>query len=217
MKKIAFILLAVFVGLLLSSQVGRAAEVEVYLQFGGVNLNEDGISEGHKFFVGAGANVGTPFKKGLQGFLLLNGWKLGEALDEDTEMPLQGFRVGGEGRYNVIKDDFLVYPFVGAGINYMERKYAKNQDEWTSNTFADFQAGFGAKYKWFFVKAAAKVPVVLDTNGKTLDPDVGFIAGGGLEVKRFFAGYFYEITAFDNNKRGQTAVKFSYVMFGYRF
>jgi hypothetical protein len=102
LKKIAFIVLLVFGELLLIGQYGLAAEptlvtkpveVELQLQIGGVNLYEAGNSEGHKFFLSAGVNVGTTFKKGLQGFLLLNGWKLGEALDEDTEIPLQGFRI----------------------------------------------------------------------------------------------------------------------------
>jgi hypothetical protein len=106
---------------------------------------------------------------------------------------------------------------LGTVINYTERDDAIKSDEWTRNTFVDFQAGFGARYKWFLLKAAAKVPVILYANGRTLDSDIGFIAGGGVEIKRFFAGYFYETVVFDNNERGQTAIKFSYGMVGYRF
>jgi len=78
---------------------------------------------------------------------------------------------------------------------------------------AMLRAGVGTKYKWLFFKVAAKIPVVLDTNGRNIDPNIG----GGLEIKRFFAGYFYGITAFDNNERGRTAIIASYGMIGYRF
>ena len=98
-------------------------EVETYLKMGGLGFYENGHSEGHKFFVGGELKVGSPLRPGTQFFLSVSGWRLGEALDEDKEMPLQGGRIGGEFRHNFMIKDLLI-------SHYLTWKSLTNQHSW---------------------------------------------------------------------------------------
>ena len=192
-------------------------EVETYLKMGGLGFYENGHSEGHKFFVGGELKVGSPLRPGAQFFLSVSGWRLGEAPDEDKEMPLQGGRIGGEFRHNFMIKDLLIYPFVGTGINYMEREGKIMDDDWSEITYIDCRAGTFIKFKWLFASAAVQFPIDIGNNGRHLKPDIGYTLDIGFNFKKFVAGYRYEVLAFHNPGIGKTAIDTSQAIIGWKF
>lgn len=200
-----------------ATQTSPRFKVEAYLKLGGLGFYENGNLEGHKFFVGGELKVGSPLRPGTQFFLSVSGWRSGEALDEDKEMPLQGGRIGGEFRYNFMIKDLLIYPFVGTGINFMEREGKIMPDDWTEITYIDCRAGTFIKYKWLFASAAAQIPIDIGNNGRHLKPDIGYTLDIGFNFKRFVAGYRYDVLAFHNPGIGKTVIDTSQAIIGWKF
>ena len=115
---VALLLLIAIEGNLFCSS---AVELTPYVRLGTINWREKGVNEGHKFLQAGGLRIVSNFDK----LSLIGGveaWKMGEPIDEDTEMPRKGYRLSGEIRYKKsIKNGLSVYPYAGLGFEEFSR------------------------------------------------------------------------------------------------
>ncbi|MBU4346961.1 hypothetical protein KKF23_00190, partial [Patescibacteria group bacterium] len=97
-KACAAVLAVLFLGLA-SFAYAVDVEVEPSLRAAGMEWKENGESEGHKSCIGIGIQANLSDFSNLPGLKLslgLEEWRMGEAVDEDVEIPRKGYRFFGE-------------------------------------------------------------------------------------------------------------------------
>src|SRR4030042_2281344 len=95
-------------------------EIEPKLILGSVHLNEHRIKEGNKFMRG----VSITFSGGDKVYWSLTPeiWKMGEPLDEDTEIPEMGYSLHSQVGYRLMKSkNSEVTHVIGLNIGKLER------------------------------------------------------------------------------------------------
>lgn len=189
----------VFIGV--RSHSSYAIEVEPYLKGGTINLVEDGVSEGHKFLTALG--VKTKFGEDkLQGVVTIEGWEMGEPLDEDVEIPRRGYYIGGEIGYNLVFANFRIIPTTGIAYEYMKRhRNPMYPESWKNLRFFSALLGAKMKYRIGYLKADIVVPFNLRTNNDHPKSKVGFNAETGIEYKRLTTGLFYNRVGFKETSK----------------
>lgn len=95
MKKIilVFVVLFVFIGVTGGFSSSLAVELCPFLRFGTINWREGDIDEGHKYLRGGGLKIKSNLIDGLRGTVTMQGWEMGEPLDEDRELPYRGYSI----------------------------------------------------------------------------------------------------------------------------
>ena len=198
MKKITALLTILFtLGILGTS---FAFEISSQVKLGTINWWEKDISEGHKYLelIGLEIRSGSVVKK-IAG---LEVWRMGELLDEDTEIPNKGYSFYMELDYNKkIGNHLTVYPYIKTELEKFSRDKEGNvkyEESWSSIRYIDLTLGGGLNYKSTYVKMG----LILPPNGKTnngleLEGKSGFDLELGTKWKKFTFGYFYKRVAFD--------------------
>lgn len=194
-----FVILAVMAVFFTVINSVHAVEFEPYLRVGTINLNEDGINEGHKSLVAVGVKTRTGLDK-LTGELTVEWWTMAEPLDEDIELPRKGYYVSGEIGYNFMYKDIDITPAAGVSYEYIKR-HANESSPGSWEKLKSFSALLGVKVKKkiFYLKGGIIAPFLLRTDNDDPDAKIGFNAEAGIEYKRLTLGYFYKRIGFDEN------------------
>ena len=189
MKKIVLMVLCLLTFFYV--QQTAAAEVEIYVRGGTVNLTDGDINEGHKAQFVLGVTVGSDSKEKYQGLVSLERFTMTEPEDEDGEIPGAGLGLLFEGCRNFNFGKWRLYPYVSAGLHYWTREGSeKTIGKWHEFTFLEGKVGLGAEYKFLYVCGAIRRPLWIDTN--QLDPGFGFESEVGVKIKKFRIGAFYD-------------------------
>jgi len=194
-----FVILAVMAVFFTVINSVHAVEFEPYLRGGTINLDEDGVDEGHKSLAAVGLKTRTDLDK-LTGELTLEWWTMAEPLDEDVELPRKGYNASGEIGYNFIYKDTYITPAAGVSYEYIKR-HANESFPGSWEKLSVFSALLGIKVKKniFYFKAGIIAPFLLMTDNDDPDAKIGFNAEAGIEYKRLTLGYFYKRIGFDEN------------------
>jgi len=177
----------------------HAVEFEPYLRVGTINLDEDGVDEGHKSLVAVGVKTRTGLDK-LTGELTVEWWTMAEPLDEDVELPRKGYYASGEIGYNFMYKDTDITPAAGVSYEYIKRHANESfPGSWEKLKFLSALLGMKVKKKIFYLKGGIIIPLLIRTGNDDPDAKIGFNAEAGIEYKRLTLGYFYKRIGFDEN------------------
>lgn len=201
-KACAAVLAVLFLGLA-SFAYAVDVEVEPSAKVAGMEWKENGVSEGHKSYVGVGVQANLSdfaFQPDLKLALGLEEWRMGEAVDEDVEIPRQGYRVFSEISRTIRYLAFSFTPCLGANFEEWHRRDEGNPKiagSWQSLRFFSAIAGVRADYKQFFAKAVAIQPFNIE--GGTLKTRTGYEVSLGANVWRDLnVALFYKDVRFGN-------------------
>lgn len=162
-RRVAVAVLVLFLGLA-SFAYAIDAEVEPSVKAAGMKWKENGESEGHKSYIGIGVQANLSdfvFQPDLKLALGLEEWRMGEAVDEDAEIPRKGYRFYGEISRPIEYLEISFSPCLGAGFEEWHRKHEGNPKiagSWQSLRFFSATAGVRADYKCYFAKVVAIQP-----------------------------------------------------------
>ena len=198
MKKITALLTILFTLGILGTSFGF--EISSQVKLGTINWWENDTSEGHKYLelIGLEIRSGSVVKK-IAGFEV---WRMGELLDEDTEIPNKGYSFYMELDYNKkIGNHLTIYPYIKTELEKFGRNKEGNikyEESWSSVRYIDLTLGGGLNYKSTYIKMG----LILPPNGKTnngleLEGKSGFDLELGTKWKKFTFGYFYKRVTFD--------------------
>ncbi|MBU4205151.1 hypothetical protein KKH26_03200 [Patescibacteria group bacterium] len=206
MRKVACMAVAVLAILFLGlTSIVYAVDVEVEpsVRAAGMKWRENGESEGHKSYIGIGIQGNISDFSSLPGLKLglgLEEWRMGEAVDEDVEIPRKGYRFYGEISRPIEYLEISFSPCLGAGFEEWHRKHEGNPKiagSWQSLRFFSATAGVRADYKCYFVKVVAIQPFNIE--GGTLKARTGYELNLGANLwKDLDLTLFYKETRFSN-------------------
>ncbi|MBU4353646.1 hypothetical protein L6251_00330 [Candidatus Parcubacteria bacterium] len=203
MRKMVCVAVAVLV-LFLGASFAYAVdfELEPSIRAAGMKWKENGESEGHKSYVGIGIQGNISDFSNLPGLKLslgLHEWRMGEAVDEDVEIPRQGYRAFVEISRPVEYLEISFSPCLGAGFEEWHRREEnpKIAGSWQSLRFFSATAGVRADYKCYFAKVVAIQPFNIE--GGTLKARTGYELNLGANLwKDLDLTLFYKETRFSN-------------------
>lgn len=200
------------------------ADWRVYTQNGGMNVTEQGISEGHKSYHMLGVESiwettnWMNLKGGIYGFLR------GEPAEEDPEIPC-----GGAGAdIEAIWTAGFVDPYVGVNYVHISRgtapkykdpsdvEYTPGYEQETDHDIVSARAGLHIHKGWFYADLGTIIPFYTNTKSGNFGPDVGV----GIKWKGWDLGYkFREYRFTDNHLSGGESFTFYFsgVELGYTF
>ncbi len=204
MKKMCMavaVLVVLFFGLA-SFAYAIDVEVEPSVKAAGMKWKENGVSEGHKFYVGVGIQGNLSDFSSLPGLKLslgLEQWYMGEAVDEDIEIPQKGYRLYGEISRPIQYLMFSFSPCLGASFEEWHRREGnpKIAGSWQSLRFFSGTAGVRADYKRYYAKAILIQPFNIE--GGALKARTGYEISLGANVwKDMDLALFYKDVRFGN-------------------
>jgi hypothetical protein len=176
-------------------------EVEPSIKAAGMKWKENGVSEGHKSYVGVGiqGNLSDfPSLPGLKLSLGLEQWYMGEAVDEDVEIPRKGYRFFGEISRPIGYLGFSFSPCLGASFEEWNRRDEGNPKipgSWQSLRFFSGTVGLKINYDRYFLKAVAIQPFNIEGGGLTAR--TGYEVSLGANIwKDLDAALFYKDVRF---------------------
>lgn len=184
-----------------------AADWKAYTEIGGMNVTEQGISEGHKsyFLIGAETSIENRRAKALVG---IEGFVRGEPADEDPEIPSLGGGIFAE--YSVKPFDWM-HPYLGVRYDHFSRdvapKYIDNPayEQETEHDIVSASGGLHFQKGIFYADIGTVIPFYTNTKSGNFGPDVGV----GVKWKRIGVGYHYKEYRFtDNHLSGDEAFSF---------
>ena len=193
-----------------------ADQVQPYVKIGGVELIENGISEGHKAIAFIGINIIDESK--IEKTYTLEGWSMLEAVDEDPEMLQCGFRAGAEFKY--MFDKYPLYPFVGINFENWNRdkRNEKYPDSFQTLSFLDTTFGIATEYKLLYAKVGGIYPIWAEADNSNPSGDLGFGVDVGLQWKKVGIGYSYKRISFSaDDSQPDIESNFSLVRISYSF
>lgn len=218
MKKVACITAMILFFCLASFAYAIDTEVEPFIKAAGMKWKEKGVSEGHKSYIGLGiqANISdfTPMPD-LKLSLGLENWRMGEAVDEDVEIPRKGYRFFGEISRPIIYLGFSFSPCLGINFEEWHRNEGnpKIAGSWQSLRFFSATGGIKMDHKRYFAKVIAIQPFNIE--GGTLKARVGYEFSLGANVWRDLdLALFYKETRFG---QPDTAMQLTGASISYRF
>jgi hypothetical protein len=206
-----FLVILCLLCVLAAWSVANGMEVEPKLIIGSVHLQEHGVKEGNKFMNG----ISVTFSGGDKVYWSVTPeiWKMGEPLDEDTEIPNMGYSLHSQVGYRLMKTKNLeVTPVVGLNIGKLERdgqnpKWIDSKlwgyTSWTHLTYVFPTTGVNLKYKFLYGKFNLIWPVYWegDTNsassGKIQPHEPHLFLETGVIFGNFSVGAFYRKMSFD--------------------
>jgi hypothetical protein len=220
------VILMIVVLLIVLLSLAHGADWRLYMENGGMNVTENGISEGHKSYHELGVEgiwetkEWLTMKGGIYGFLR------GEPADEDPEIPCGGAGADVE----AIFTSGWMNPYLGINYLHITRssawKYTNPDDpeydadyapqHETEHDMVSARAGFHLSKGWLWADLGTIIPFYTSTKSGNFGPDVGV----GVRWKGWDLGYrFKEIRMTDNHLQGGTALSFywSGVQLGYSF
>lgn len=168
-RRVAVAVLVLFFGLA-SFAYAIDAEVEPSVKAAGMKWKENGESEGHKSYIGIGVQANLSdfvFQPDLKLALGLEEWRMGEAVDEDAEIPRKGYRFFGEISRPIRYLAFSFSPCLGASFEEWHRREGnpKIVGSWQSLRFFSGTAGIKVGYARYFAKAIAIQPFNIEGGG----------------------------------------------------
>lgn len=200
MKKSAVLTLAMVIVSVFFSISAYGVEYKPYFRLGGMSFTENGIKEGNKFLTAFGLEVDLKNKGAVKSKVSGEIWAMGEPVDEDVEMPQNGFNVNYEIAY---KNDKAIYPFAGIGFNKWSRlENEKYPGSFSKLYFASGIVGLGMNF-WerYFLKCGVILPVWSQTDhSQHPGMKVGFDATAGAEWNKFFVSLFYRLTTMGGDR-----------------
>jgi hypothetical protein len=203
MKKISIALIALAIFLITNNSSAIDVRLEPHVKGGGIKWEENGIEEGHKFMLAGGIKTIFIAESNFRGIIAAEKWQMGEGLDEDTEIPGNGYNISGEIEYRIGQSqDIMLYPYAGITFEEWERAEgnAKIPGSWDSLKFFRWTIGGKIEYKKFYARAGIMLPFEIDTNKESkLKSRPGYEAEAGINVwKKLTAGLFYKQFKFGN-------------------
>ncbi|MDP3042850.1 MAG: hypothetical protein Q8N21_00380 [bacterium] len=220
MKKMCMavaVLVVLFFGLA-SFAYAIDVEVEPSVKAAGMKWKENGVSEGHKSYVGVGIQGNLSDFSSLPGLKLnfgLEEWRMGEAVDEDAEIPRKGYRFYGEISRPIRYLEFSFAPCIGAGFEEWHRREGnpKIAGSWQSLRFFSGTAGIKAGYDCYFAKVIAIQPFNIE--GGTLKARTGYEISLGANIwKDLDLALFYKDVRF---ARPDTEMQLTGAAVSYKF
>jgi len=204
-----------------------AADYRLYTGIGGMNVNEMGISEGHKSYYMLGGEISiedvrSEIKLGLEGFFM------GEPPEEDPEIPCAG---GAAFIEYSLKVNEWIHPYLGIQYDHFSRgtapkyddpndpeytNYGQNDQLETEHDMVSALGGVHLQKSIFWMDLGTNIPFYTSTKSGNFGPDVGI----GLKWKNFDIGYrFKEIRLTDHHLSGGVDLSFYFsgVELGWRF
>lgn len=198
----------------------------VFTEAGGMNVNENGISEGHKSYHQFGLEASAEnMRARIAG--QIDGFFRGEPAEEDPEIPSWG--LGAQVEYGYKIREWAI-PYLGVRYDHIERgtapKYSDPSDpEYnpgyvgqveSEHDIVSARGGFHFRKDWFWLDLGTIIPFYTNTKSGNFGPDVGI----GVKFGKWDIGYrFKEIVMTDNHFSGGVALSFywSGVQLGYSF
>lgn len=203
----------------------HSADWRVYTGVGGMNVFENGISEGHKSYHLLGGEVSAQNMR-AKALFGMEGFFMGEAEDEDPEIPCIGGAAFVEYLYKMKN---WVHPYLGIRYDHISRgiapKYENpNDPEYVDNPQVESEhdmvsalAGVHMQKSIFWVDLGTNIPFYTSTKSGNFGPDVGI----GLTLwDKLDIGYRYkQIRLTNNHLSGDVDLSFywSGVELGYSF
>jgi hypothetical protein len=199
--------------------------IRLYTSVGGMNVNEERVSEGHKSFHGAGIEYIMydeyyEFSFGIEGFIR------GEAAEEDPEIPCSG---GGAFVTHLFKINDIFQPYLGVRYDHISRGTAPKYDdpldaEYRHNSQVesehDIMSARGGVYiplgKYMYTSWGVLAPIYTSTKSGNFAVEWG----AGFIYNNWDLGYKYrQYRMTDNHLSGDTALSFTFsgVELGYKF
>ncbi|MBU4256986.1 hypothetical protein KKC04_01075 [Patescibacteria group bacterium] len=217
-KACAAVLAVLFLGLA-SFAYAVDVEVEPSLRAAGMEWKENGVSEGHKSYVGVGVQVNLSdfaFQPDLKLAIGLEEWRMGEAVDEDVEIPRKGYRFFGEISRPIGYLGFSFSPCLGISFEEWHRNHEGNPKiagSWQSLRFFSGTAGIKVGYDCYFAKVIAIQPFNIE--GGTLKARTGYEISLGANIwKDLDLALFYKDVRF---ARPDTEMQLTGAAVSYRF
>ena len=206
-RQIAWGVIVVFaIGVLAIYNIANADSLDlgyrIYTEAGGMGLHENGVSEGHKYYQLLGIEVSKDTPKRTWS-IALEGFKRGEAADDDPEILNWGATIDGrmEGKFNSVFDSKFweyVYPYIGVSYNHFERdeNNAKDPDTKTFFEFAAAEAGVKIKYGIVWINLGTIIPFATNAQSGNfgIDSGIGITWKGTIDL-----AYRYKKIAFTDH------------------
>jgi len=221
----AMIILAVIL-VLFCFTMARAGDYRVFTETGGMNVNENGISEGHKSYHQFGVEASAENMRARVS-AQIDGFFRGEPEDEDPEIPQWG--AGAQAEYGYKIREWAI-PYLGVRYDHIERdlapKYSDPNDSEYNPTYSgqaetehdmvSARAGFHFRHKWMWADLGTIIPFYTSTKSGNFGPDLGI----GVTWRNWDLGYrFKEYRLTDNHLSGDVDLSFYFsgVQLGYKF
>lgn len=222
------IVVVILSALLAFAEISRGDDSgwRVFMEHGGMNVDENGISEGHKSYhqfgiEGYAENMRARVAGQIDGFFR------GEPAEEDPEIPSWG--LGAQVEYGYKIREWAI-PYLGVRYDHIERgiapKYSDPSDpEYNAGYVGQVESehdivsargGFHFRKDWFWLDLGTIIPFYTSTKSGNFGPDVGV----GVKFGRWDVGYrFKQIVMTDNHFSGDVALSlyWSGVQLGYSF
>jgi len=204
----------------------KAADWRLFTEAGGMNVNENSISEGHKSYHQFGIEASSENIR-ARWAAQIDGFFRGEPADEDPEIPQSG--LGAQIEYGFKVKDWAI-PYLGVRYDHISRdiayKYSNPSDpEYDAGYAAQAEdehdmvsarGGFHFRYKWMWADLGTIIPFYTSTKSGNFGPDVGI----GVNLGNWDIGYrFKEYRMTDNHFSGDVALSFYFsgIQLGYKF
>lgn len=202
------------------------SNIRIFTEAGGMNVNENDISEGHKSYHQLGIEYSIEnMRARMSG--QVDGFFMGEPPEEDPEIPKWG--AGAQIEY-AYKWKAWAFPYLGVRYDHIERELAPkyndpNDPEYdrdyvgqaeTEHDMVSARGGFHFQHKWMWADIGTIIPFYTSTKSGNFGPDVGV----GVKFGAWDIGYrFKEYRLTDNHFEGDTALSFYFsgVQLGYTF
>jgi len=191
----------------------------LYMEHGGMNVTENGISEGHKSYHTFGGELFTENMRakmlfGLEGFIR------GEPAEEDPEIPCIGGAAFVEYAY---KWNQWMHPYLGIRYDHISRgtapKYSgpdSDFDQTTEHDMVSARGGFHLQKGWLYADLGTIIPFYTTTKSGNFGPDVGI----GIKWNNWDVGYrFRKYVLTDSHLSGDESLSFYFsgCQLGYKF
>lgn len=223
------IVVVILSAILAFAEISRSEDishVRVFTETGGMNVNENGISEGHKSYHQFGVEYSAEnMRARIAG--QIDGFFRGEPEDEDPEIPKWG--AGAQVEYGYKIREWAI-PYLGVRYDHIERGIAPKYSDPSAPEYnpgymsqvesehdlVSARGGFHLRYKWLWADLGTIIPFYTSTKSGNFGPDVGI----GVKLGNWDVGYrFKEYRMTDNHFSGDVALSFYFsgVQLGYSF
>jgi len=199
-KIILFVLTVMF----FYTQTSFAFDLEPQVRMASFHFQECGIKEGNKMLFGFGLNFSGSENRFVWS-LTPEIWKLGEAVDEDSEFPQNGIALEGKIGYRFpINKDLTLTPHIGFYASQWDRVgNEKYNPTWTRLQSISTLVGFDVKYKMVYGKFDMAIPSMFDSdlqnpsNGNMSFRVPTGMSEVGITYEKFSIGIFRRVLAFN--------------------
>ena len=225
---IALVILSLILVVAETSRAGQdGPHYRIFTEAGGMNVNENGISEGHKSYHQFGLETSFEnMRARIAG--QIDGFFMGEPPEEDPEIPKWG--LGAQVEYGYKIREWAI-PYLGVRYDHIERgmapkytdpgdpeyaSYGPNPQIETEHDMVSARGGFHFRYKWLWADLGTIIPFYTSTKSGNFGPDLGI----GVKLGHWDVGYrFKQYRLTDNHFSGDVALSFYFsgVQLGYSF